>query len=396
MNRARAIAKATMLEALRSPTAPVAALLLLAAAPVLSGLLGADAGSRAWLSRVIPAEAFRVLLPLGVIVGGAFLLKPGIRGGWPMLPARRAEWFIGNAAAGLLLLATAVALMAAGGAIAGLMFGTPLTRTANAAGIHSERMHEGENQRADFASGTAWADPDTDSWIVIDLPPGLTRVAGTLEFVPALTGESAPGTGSPVALWLEAGETRVPVPTKPESRRRVSFQADIPGEGRLIVRAVDPALMIGTSASRIRFETGTQSPLYAVATLALLSLGACAICLCLVLSMRAVATAPTAALAGMLLLAAFTLLPALAPAESMARDRRGDMQGEQPQRSLAQALEEDLAQLPPLFPGAYFDDYLSGHAVPSTAELDGLLRLGAGLLLLLPGAALFTRRQIAK
>lgn len=396
MSRALAIAKATLLETLRSRATPPIALLMLAAAPVLSALLGDDAGARAWLSRAVPAEAFRLLLPLGVIVGGAFLLRPAFRAGWSTLPARRAEWFIGSAFAGVQLIFCAVALFAAGGVIAGVMFGTPLTRTANAAGVHGERIHEGNLQRAEFASGIAWANPDSDSWIVVELPAGLARVAGTLDFLPVLTGESAPASGAPVSLWLETQSDRVPLEAIPESRRRVSFRADVADAERMIVRAADPALLIGTSASRLRFETGTQSPINAIGALALMAFGACVLCLCAVLAIRALATAPTAALAGMLLLAALTLLPALAPAEGMARDRRRDLQAGQAEKSLRETLETDLAAVPPLFPDRYFDDFLSGYAVPPSAELDGLLRLGAGLLLLLPGAMLFTRRQIAR
>jgi hypothetical protein len=97
----------------------------------------------------------------------------------------------------------------------------------------------------------------------------------------------------------------------------------------------------------------------------------------------------------MLLLAALTLLPGLAPAEGMARDRRRDL-GRQDERGVLETLGAELSGLPQLFPDSYFDEYLAGRVVPEGAALDGMARLGVGMLLLAPGAWLFTRRQIAK
>jgi hypothetical protein len=146
----------------------------------------------------------------------------------------------------------------------------------------------------------------------------------------------------------------------------------------------------------MRFELGQSAPLASLLGLTALSLGGALLCLFVVLAIRALSTSATAALAGMLLLAALTLLPSLAPTESMARDLRRDLGGEKEQEGVLKALEAELTALPQLFPDRYYDEFLSARVVPGGAVADGLARFGIGLLVLAPGAWLFTRRQISK
>jgi hypothetical protein len=394
MKCASIIAAAVIAEQLRSRGTLLIALLLVLLTPGLAWLAGDDADTRAWLSRLIPAEVLRIFLPLSVIAGGAFLLRPALRRGWALLPARRSEWFMGNAMAGGVLLLAATLLFGVGAAAAGMMFGKPLARTVQPATLHSERVHQGQAQRLEIGDGLALINPAHQEWLIVALPEGLNDIHGTLEFVGVLTGERAPAQRSPVALELISAESSVPLDVQVESRSRVRFSGGAPGASHLLIHTTDDALAILTSASRIRFTVGESAPTASLPALLAVAFGASLLCLCVVLAIRSLSTAPTAALAGALLLAALTLLPALAPAESMARDHRRDLEGVEVQRGWLEKLEEEFAALPQLFPDRYFDEYLTGYVVPSGAFADGLLRFSAGVLLLIPGALLFRRRQM--
>ncbi|MBK8207116.1 MAG: hypothetical protein IPK87_10070 [Planctomycetes bacterium] len=398
MIRAAAIARAALIETARSRVTPVAVLVLLAAVPALTWLFGDDAATRDWMTRLLPAEGLRVLMPLAAIVGGAFLLRPSIKRGWAVLPARRAEWFAGTVIAGICVLVVAALVFSAGAMLGGWMFGTPLANTSHAGSIQLTRVQEGVTQQRHFKPGEmAVANPLREETLWIELPDDAgDAIAGEIEFLPIWTQELPPQQSSPVALWLEGPNGRAPVELKVESRRRVSFHAAANGAQRLILQPVDPALLIGTSTDRVRFTTGESGVLGSLAALLVLGLGATLLCLCAVLMIRGLSTAPTAALAGLLLMAALTLLPSLAPAQGMARARRADVQGVKQEPGLMQRLEDELDALPQLFPDVYFDEFLAGRTVPAAAWGEGLARLGIGLLLLVPGAWLFTRRQIAR
>ncbi len=398
MIRAAAIARVALIETARAHVTLVAVLVLLAAVPALTWLFGDDAATRDWMTRLLPAEGLRVLMPLAAIVGGAFLLRPSIKRGWAVLPARRAEWFAGSVMAGFCVLVLAALVFSIGGLLGGWMFGTALASASQALSIKLTRVQEGVTQHREFEPGAmAIANPQRNETLWIELPDAAGEaIEGEIEFLPIWTQELPPQQSSPLALWLEGPNGITPVELKVESRRRVSFHGAANGAQRLVLQPVDPALLIGTSTDRVRFATGESGVSASLAALLALSLGATLLCMCAVLMVRGLSTAPTAALAGLLLMAALTLLPSLAPAQGMARARRADVQGTQPEPELMQRLEEELAALPQLFPDRYFDEFLAGRTVPSAAWGEGLVRLGVGLLLLVPGAWLFTRRQIAR
>jgi hypothetical protein len=397
VKRAFAIAGAALVQAARSKAAWVAALALLLAVPGASLLFAGDDATRAWITRLVPVEVLRLLLPLATIAGGAFLVRPAVRAGWAVLPARRSEWFAGKAIAGVVMLVTGGLLFVVGAALSGWMFGEPLSQTTHPETLYGERVRDGKRETARFTGGMALADPQTGETIVADIPHAVgDRVAGILEYEPILTGVQPPAQSAPVEVWVQGEGTLRRVEVKIEARRRVSFQGDRAGADKLIIKPVDPGLAIGTSVSRLRFELGQRAPLSSLMALTALSLGGALLCLFVVLAIRAVSTSATAALAGMLLLAALTLLPSLAPTETMARDLRRDLGGEKQEEGVLKALEAELISLPQLFPDRYFDEFLSARVVPAGAVAGGLTRFGIGLLVLAPGAWLFTRRQISK
>ena len=86
------------------------------------------------------------MLPLAAIVGGGFLLKPTVKRGWTVLPARRGEYFLGAALAGCVVVLIAACLFTGGGYIANLAMGKYLTVTSSPESIQKRRLHEGEFQ----------------------------------------------------------------------------------------------------------------------------------------------------------------------------------------------------------------------------------------------------------
>ncbi len=397
MTRSLAIAGAALIQTARSKAGWTAALALLLMVPASAWLFADDAATRAWISRLVPVEVLRLLLPLGAITGGAFLVRPAMRTGWAVLPARRSEWFAGKAIAGTVVLVVATVLFSCGAALAGWIFGEPLSLTTHPEILYGERVADGKLETARFKGGMALADPQSGETIVADIPSGVgDRVAGIIEYEPILTGVQPPGQGAPVEVWINGEGTRQRLEVSIEARRRVSFQGERRGAHRVIIKPTDPGVAIGTSVSRMRFELGQRAPLSSLLVLTALSLGGALLCLFVVLAIRALSTAATAALAGMLLLAALTLLPSLAPTESMARDLRRDLGGAEEQEGVLKALEAELTALPQLFPDRYYDEFLSARVAPGGAVAGGLARFGIGLLFLAPGAWLFTRRQINK
>jgi hypothetical protein len=395
IGRTLAIARAALIEALRGRLTPVAALALIAAVPLLA-LFSEEAATRAWLTRTITAEGLRVVLPLAAIVGGGFVLKPAVKRGWTVLPARRTEYFTGAALAGAIVLVLGSSLFAAGGLAASFWFDGELTVTASSTGISKQRGTGTDREVTPATNQATWADPRYGEELVLDVPPGLAdSLRGTVEFQMIWTTEAPPRDRSPVAVWLQDGAGRRQLETVVQSRYRVEFAGNYAGEGRLIVQPTDPVLIVGTAPDKVRIELERVSPFGSVVRLFALSACAAMLCLMLVLFVRSLSTAPTAVLAGLLLMATLTLLPTLAPAGRMARDRRAAMaRGEQP--GVVQRLELGASELPPLFPGKYYDEYLAARAVPANAWADAGLRLLAGLMLLPAGAWLFSRRQIAK
>jgi hypothetical protein len=398
IRRVLSIALASVTEALRARTAPLVALVLLAAVPLTTLVFADDAPTRAWLARSVTTEGLRVLLPVGAIIGGGFLLKPGIRRGWTVLPARRAEYFMGAAMAGTLVLALVSALFAAGGLIGNLAFGEDLAVTRQAAGVDKQRERDGRTEYATGrAEGFTWANPQYQEELLIVLPARPDgALSGTMEFRLAWTGEAAPRDAAPVAISVIDEGGRHELKTTVLSRYRVRFEGEAGGGGTLVVTPVDPVLIVGTTPDRVRLEVDRAGPAGSIAALWFLCLCAAVLCLCAVLLVRALATAPTAVLAGLLLLSVLTLLPNLSSGSMMARDRRAAVERQEEPPGLMQRLEQELSSLPQLHPEAVFDDFLAARAVPGKAWTEGAWRLLAALVLLPGGALLFRLRQIAK
>jgi hypothetical protein len=396
--RVLAIARAGLLEALRARLAPLAALALLLAVPALALLFGESADTRAWLTRSITSEGLRVVFPLAAILGGGFLLKPALKRGWSVLPARRGEYFLGAALAGSAVLLLAAGLFALGGALAGQWLDGDLTVTRSPDSISKQRVKDGELQTAaGQADATTWANPAYGEELVLPLPESASdTLMGTLEFQLVWTAEAPPRDRAPVAVWLQAGGARTPLATIVQSRYRVRFEGDWPGAGSLVVQPTDPVLIVGTSPDRVRLELERASPWGSVARLFVLSCCAALLCLALVLLVRSLATAPTAVLAGLLLFSTLTLLPSLAPTNQMARDRRAALERAGAKSTLVEQLEAKATSLPELFPSGLFDEFLAARVVPADAWPEAAWRLLAGLALMPLGAALFRRRQIAK
>ncbi|MCA8911788.1 MAG: hypothetical protein KDB82_08790 [Planctomycetes bacterium] len=397
IGRTLAIAKAALIEALRTRLALVLALLLLLAVPLLAMLFGSDADTRSWLSRSITTEGLRVVLPLAAIVGGGFLLKPTVKRGWTVLPARRGEYFLGAALAGCVVVLIAACLFTGGGYIANLAMGKYLTVTSSPESIQKRRLHEGEFQYAAGRSGQyTWANPNSSEELMVELPKATGKfIEGTVEYQLVWTGEAAPRDRSPVAVWLEDGDTRTRLETRTESRYRLHFSGES-GGGRLVIQPTDPVLIVGTTPDRIRFDTAAVNPLGSVLSLLGLSVAAALLCLLLVLLVRSLSTSPTAVLAGLLLMATLTLLPSLAPATKMAQDRRAAVEGQRSADSWLKSFEGKLDDLPQLYPESYFDEFLAARVVPADVWGDAGWRLLMALALLPAGAVLFRLRQIAK
>ncbi len=395
MKRTLAIAGAALREAARGKALwgmGVAAVLI---APVITVVFGADDATRAWTSRLVSVEFFRLAMPLGAIFGGAFVLRPSMRSGWPVLPARRAEWFAGTCIAAAVLLVAATGAFYVGALSANLAFGQPLSETTVPSSLYAERSTNGNKEVRSSATGWAWASGEEDAYLVAELPQGLGgTISGTLQYTLALNQLQPPGERTPVTLWLAKDELRKELAAVVESRRRIRFSGQLDGATMLIVEPSHAAFLVGATHQDVRFETGTKNAASSLIALLVLSLGAALLCMFAVVAVRGVASAPTAALAGILVFASLTLLPELQPADGMARDLRRDMGGMQEDRGLIASLEDELALLPQLMPSRYFDEFLSGQVVPQGAYADGFVRLGVGMLLLIPGALLFSRRQI--
>lgn len=395
VGRTVALARTMLVETQRAPGTLPGAFALFLGTPLLMLLLGTDAGSTQWLARDLPTEGLRLLLPIGAIVGAAFLIRPALARGWSVLPARRAEWFAGSALAGMVVLALCAVLIAAGAALAAIVAdSTDLGRTRNANSIATE----GPRERPPLADGTAWADPRYDESLL--LPLGTLdgdRVEGTLEYSVAWTKERAPARDVPLRITLLGGDAATELALTVESRGRVRFAGANPGgELALRVTPTDPVLLVGTKPAHLRVEVARESVLWSLLALAFLGFAAAVLCFSATLCVRALSTSATAALTGLLLLATLTMLPGLAPAGRMVQDRRQAVEGTTAEQGLLQNLEALGNDLPELLPDGVFDEWLAGRVVPAHAWTDGLLRLAAGLLLLPAGAVLFRMRQIAK
>lgn len=405
--RILAIAAATLRESTRSAVARLAALLLLLCVPVMAWLVGDDEGGRVWAARTFTVEGLRLILPLAAVVGGAFLLRPGMKRGWALLPARRGEWFAGAALAGLCMILLSTALFLTGAAIATAALGdssrvvVPMRATAVSGG--------GVSPAEDQEIARRWVSTSSvDRELSFKFErPATDRIRGEIEYELVWTQEAPPGRSVPFSVTASS----TPPPATPGrrinasdhykdgtvralSRRRAAFEVDLPlGEDLAIdVSPIDPSLVVGIRLGDVIIEAGHSSPLPSILWLALVAIAAAALCMAVSLWFRSWSTAPTAALAGLLLLAALTLLPGITPTGQMAADRRAAVEAD---KDALKTLESTVARLPELLPTLPFDTYLRGREVEPTLG-DTAWRALAALLLLPLGAITFRRRQIAK
>lgn len=392
MRRLLALAGAMVREAARSRATLLLALALLLLVPV-SVALAEDGPSRAWLGRLLTVEGIRSVLPLAVVTGAAFLLRPGLKRGWVVLPARRGEWYTATALAALAMVTAALVLFLGGAWVASAWQGeaAQLRLAREAVALHGPRG---------AATGTerAWAEPRGGQELVFDLPAdGFGEsLSGELEFELAWTQQAPPSRATPLRLFV-VGAREHEADVRSEARRRVSFRAPNPGGSTLRVRVLpaDPVLLVGARRADLRVTAGHAGHTASLLQLGLLSLGACACGLAVVLFTRTLATAPTAALAGVLALACLTLLPATGSTGAMARERRASVeQGSAEEPGTLERAQAALSGLPELVPTSPCDEYLRGYA-GADAAADGLWRLVIGLALLPLGWLTFSRRQLA-
>lgn len=398
IRRVLAISGAAVMEVLRARLSTLIGLVLIAAVPVSALVLGEDGDTRAWLVRSVTTEGLRVLLPLGAIIGGGFLLKPSAKRGWTILPARRAEYFIGTALAGTTVLMLSSALFAAGGLIGNLAFGEDLTVARQAVEINKQRVMNGETQYAEGKGASyTWANPNYGEELLVELPdrPG-DEFSGTIEFRLVWTTEGAPTDRTPVEVAIIDSNGRRDLQSHVLSRYRMSYMGKATGDAQLVITPTDPVFIVGTTPDRVRVEVDSAGPAGSIARIWFLCVAAALLCLGFVLLVRSLSTAPTAVLAGLLLLSVLTMLPNLTTAGAMSRDRRAQVERVEPRTSLAERLEDELSAIPQLHPDPMFDEFLAARVTPDSAWTDGLWRLLAGLALLPIGAVLFRMRQIAK
>ncbi|MEZ5991292.1 MAG: hypothetical protein R3E76_02945 [Planctomycetota bacterium] len=397
IGRTLAIAVAALKEALRAKLSPLAGLLLLLLVPWLARLFGQDdPDTQAWLTRSITTEGLRVVLPLLAIVGGGFLLRPTLKRGWTALPARRSEYFLGVGLTGFVVITLAAGLFTAGGLIANQWLDSDLTVTAQGQKISKQRRVDGALQTAPGRDASyTWANPAYSEELVVELPERETgRLRGTIEYQLVWTREAPPRDRSPVSIWIENDGGRHELKTTVQSRYRIEFEGE--GErGKLVIQPTDPVLIVGTTPDRVRIELSKVNSTGSMFRLFVLSVSASLLCLALVMLVRSLSTSPTAVLAGLLLLATLTLLPTLAPASQMAKDRRAAVEREQNEDDWL-SLTEQLDRLPQLYPEFYFDEFLASRNVPDSIWGDVAARIMAALVLLPCGAVLFRARQIAK
>jgi len=389
--RVLAIAAATLRENARSAVARVAALMILICVPAMAWLIGDDEPGRVWAARTVTVEGLRLILPLAAVVGGAFLLRPNLKRGWALLPARRGEWFIGAALAGLCMILLSTALFLAGAFAVGAGDDSQLVRPQGATSV----ANLPEQIRSSLGKhGRVWAGTGRLQSLAFNFDRPPTDVfEGEIDFELAWTEQAPPARGVPFAVQA-VGETTVQAEVRSLSRRRAAFSGPLPKGAniKLVVTPTDPTLLVGIAESDIFVQAGKVSPVASMLALALLAIAASALCMAVSLWFRAWATAPTAALAGVLLLAALTLLPGIAPTGQMAADRRAAVDND---KDAMQRLESAATSLPELLPGNGFDNYLRGREVESTLPAV-VWRIGIALALLPLGAITFRRRQIAK
>ena len=391
--RTLAVFLAHLAEAARSPLAWLGALAVILALPLITYFFGGDeAGSRAWLSRSLVSEGMRLLLPLAALMGAAYIVRPSPKRGWAVLPVRRSEWFMGSALACCVFVACGATLLVLGGLASALLVGdaAQLERVQYAGAMKYVGAREaaersfilpGSDERLEFTfDGSELGD----------------TVNGKLQFEVAWTMEQAPERGVPLEIRLK-GEREVLATTHVEARRRATFSAPNPGGSKItvIAKAIDPALSVGMKRDECRLVLGREGAALSLFWLAWIGTCGAFLCAAVTLGVRSLSTAPTAALAGALVLASLTLLPALGPGDSAARARRRDVEGEKNvEKGVAQSLADALAGLPPLNEPRNFERMLGGEAAQRDDWQEAMLRLVASLALLPLGAALFGRRQI--
>jgi hypothetical protein len=384
--RVLGITATTLRGATRPAWARLGLFALLICVPLSALLFGQGAPGRAIIARMVLVEGLRLALPLAAVVGGAFILRPGLKSGYALLPVRRDEWFLGASLAGVALLALAAALFATGALLTFASLGEAGRLVQPA--FPAKALHGAEEVDASAHGQRLGISTDQVKTIKLtfERPEGDT-LRGEVRYKEVIKPDATIAPGRAVPFSVRGAEVR------PIARGRASFTAPMPqgDEITLEIAAIDDALIIGILPAEVHVQAASAGALASTAWLALAALAAAALCMTVTLLVRSLAGASTAALAGLLLLATLTLLPGLAPASQMAADRRKAMGGDG-----GESIEATLSRLPALLPDEPFDAMILGRTVGAGTLADAALRAAVALVLLPAGSILFRRRQITK
>jgi hypothetical protein len=382
--------KVFWIELLRSPASIPGALILLLAIPAAVLFVAESDENALWMSRFMFVEATRALIPLLTIMGAAFLLRPRMARGWSTLPARRSEWLLACSVTAFTIVLVVNALLFAGSMLAQSMVDadTQLQVTVNASQV--DAIRKDGSRRAGKPASYSWMNPNYQEVLEFNVDPG-NKLDATIHFEAALSNVQAPLGGVPfVAYGLGENSSSTALTVTTAGRRK----AIVSGEGkfsRVQLKANDPGLIVGVTAEDIHIATDVQSSLLSMLAIFALSLAGTLLLVSGVYAFRSLSTAPTAALAGLFLFSAMTLLPSLAPTTAMAKARASAMMQSDENSTDLSALEH----IPQIFPAHAFDEFLAGR-VSGPVIGDALLRATMSFPLLLAGALLFRRRELAK
>ncbi|MDC1141512.1 hypothetical protein OAU50_00330 [Planctomycetota bacterium] len=390
MHRTLAMVKVFWIELLRSPASIFGALVLLLAIPAVA-LFVADTDENAlWMSRFMFVEGTRAFVPILTIMGAAFLLRPRMARGWSTLPARRSEWLLACTLTAFTIVLAVNSLLFAGSMLAQSMVdaNTELQVTSNAEQV--DAIRKDGSRREGKPTHFSWMNPNYKEVLEFELEPS-ENLDATIHFEAALSNVQSPSGNLPFrAVGVSEDGSTTPLTATTAGQRK----AILSGQGaftRVQLIATDPGLIVGVTPEDVHITTDVQSPFISMLALFAVSLAGTLLLITGVYAVRSLSTAPTAALAGLFLFTAMTLLPALAPTTAMAKARaKAMMQSDQDATDFS-----NLESIPQVFPAHGFDEFLAGR-VSGPFVQTALYRTAMALPLLIIGAILFRRRELAK
>lgn len=392
MQRTFAMVKVFWLELLRSPASIFGGLLVFFAIPFTAWFVAESDDNALWMSRFMFVEGTRMLVPLLTIAGAAFILRPRMQRGWSTLPARRSEWLMACVLTTFTIVVAVNGLLLAGSLLAQATIDSDsaLHLTENPTQVDSVRKDG--SRRIGKPDSYSWMNANYGESIVFDLDSE-DDLQITVQYESALSNTQTPGIDIP---FKAVGITKSGKLLKLQLANSGSRKALITGEGnfkQIQLVANDPGLIVGVTAGGIHIRNGEQAAYWSMFALFIVSIAGTLLLIAGVYAVRSLSTAPTAALAGLFLFATLTLIPSLAPASAMAKARANAMKN-----SSKQSNGTDLSMLeniPHVFPRQGFSEFMSGR-VSGPIATDSITRAAAAIPLLLLGALLFRRRELAK